>query len=397
MNHLRETQRLQNNGLLVIGIVLVASTLRAPLTAVGPIIEQIKLDLEINNGVAGMITTIPLLIFGIVSPFVSKMMARISMAHILCYALLLTMIALILRVSGGVIPFFVGTMMLGVSIACGNVTLPAYAKWQFPLQIGVITGIYSATMNLTAGLGGGVSYPLSAMTSLGYRFSLIFWIVFVVMALLLWLPQMKRMSQSHYEKETKATKVITSKMAWAVALTMAFQSMTFYSVVAWYPSILISKGVEAEWAGYFLMINQFAQLPMTFTFPILAEKMKNQRLLILIIVVLMFTGFSLLFTTQVWALILAMILTGMGIGACFSVCMTFFSIRARTMKGSLALSGFGQSVGYLVASLGPLLLGVSHDLTKTWNVAIVMLMCMAFCILLVGLYASKSAYVEDDS
>lgn len=145
------------------------------------------------------------------------------------------------------------------------------------------------------------------------------------------------------------------------------------------------------------MINQFAQLPMTFTFPILAEKMKNQRLLILIIVVLMFTGFSLLFTTQVWALILAMILTGMGIGACFSVCMTFFSIRARTMKGSLALSGFGQSVGYLVASLGPLLLGVSHDLTKTWNVAIVMLMCMAFCILLVGLYASKSAYVEDDS
>ncbi|MBI5974322.1 CynX/NimT family MFS transporter [Staphylococcus canis] len=396
MQHITHEHRIQDNWLLVIGIVLVASTLRAPLTAVGPIIEEIKMNLDINNGVAGMITTIPLIIFGIVSPLVSKVMTRISMSRILFYALILTMVALIIRVSGNVILFFVGTILLGIAIAFANVTLPAYAKWRFPLQIGVITGIYSATMNLTAGLGGGLSYPLSNLTPLGYRFSLVFWLLFAGIALIVWISQIKGEGKVKQEdNETGTTRIITSKMAWAVALTMAFQSMIFYSIVAWYPSILVSKGIHPEMAGYFLMLNQFSQLPMTFTFPIFAAKMNNQRNLILIIVGLLLAGFALLFTTQTWSLIVAMILTGMGIGACFSICMTFFSIRARTTKGSLALSGFGQSVGYLVAAVGPFALGVSYDMTHGWVSGIIMFMIMALFILGVGLYASQPAYVED--
>lgn len=101
-----------------------------------------------------MITTIPLIIFGVVSPFVSRMLSKISMSRFLFLTLMLTMVALLIRILGGILTFFIGTVLLGVSIALANVTLPAYAKWAFPTQIGLITGIYSATMNFTAGLGG---------------------------------------------------------------------------------------------------------------------------------------------------------------------------------------------------------------------------------------------------
>ncbi|MGV3041759.1 CynX/NimT family MFS transporter [Staphylococcus rostri] len=393
-------RRVQDQWLLVIGIVLIAGTLRAPLTAVGPVINDIKADLHINNGVAGLITTIPLIIFGIFSPLASKVLERYAMPHVLFYAVLLTIVGLVLRVSGGVTTFFIGTVVLGIAIAFGNVTLPAYAKWRFPLQIGLITGIYSATMNFTAGLGGGLSYPLSTLSPLSYRLSLVFWVLIAVCAIVIWLPQLKKTDDSMESLDTEANanqkpvKIYRSKMAWAVALMMAFQSMMFYSIVAWYPSILISKGIAPESAGYFLMLNQFAQLPMTFTFPIIAARMQSQRVLVYIIVTLMGVGFGLLFTDNYWLLILAMIFTGMGIGACFSVCMTLFSIRAKTTRVSMALSGFGQSVGYWVAAIGPFLIGIVYDMSHTWSIVIVIMLMMNAMVLLFGWYATKNEYIE---
>ena len=134
-------------------MVFVASTLRAPLTAVGPVIDQIKDALSINNSVAGILTTIPLLIFGIVSPFVSKVSSRLTMSKTVFLSTILVIIALIVRVSGGFPIFILGTVLLGIGIAFGNVVLPSYVKWKFPLQIGLMTGLYSGTMNFTAGLG----------------------------------------------------------------------------------------------------------------------------------------------------------------------------------------------------------------------------------------------------
>lgn len=397
MSELNRHNRIQDQWLLVFGIILIAATLRAPLTSVGPVIQQIKTDLHINNGIAGLITTIPLIIFGIVSPFVSRMLSKISMSRFLFLTLILTIVALVIRVMGGVSTFFMGTVLLGVSIALANVTLPAYAKWAFPTQIGLITGIYSATMNFTAGLGGGLSYPLSTVTSLSYRFSLVFWVIFAVVALVIWLPQLKQLSHLPSQQHDGLRKPIyRSKIAWAVALTMAFQSMMFYSIVAWYPSILVSKGINPEMAGYFLMLNQFAQLPMTFTFPIIAAKMSTQRSLIGIVAALMSVGFTLLFFDNTWLLLVAMVLTGMGIGACFSLCMTMFSIRSKTTAGSMALSGFGQSIGYWVAAIGPFMLGLAHDILSNWTIAIILFLLMVVGVLIAGMIAAQNKYIEDE-
>ncbi|MEB6201706.1 MFS transporter [Mammaliicoccus fleurettii] len=389
--------------LILFGMIFVASTLRAPLTSVGPVIELIKSDLELSNSLAGFLTTIPLILFGFVSPMVSKIVTKLTMPSTILYALVILLIGLLLRVSGDIGLFIIGTILLGVAIAFGNVCLPSYVKWRFPLQIGLFTGVYSATMNFTAGLGGGLSYPLSEITPLGFRLSLSFWVVLTILAIIFWIPQVK----SGKQQEVQATKEMqnkvqgpkvrmsTSKLAWVVALTMAMQSMVFYTVIAWMPTILIDKGLSPTAAGYLLMLNQFSQVPMTFIFPIIASKMQNQKLLVTIVSMLFILGFSLLFSQSYIVLIVGIIIAGFGMGAGFSLCMTFFSIRARTNAGSMSLSGFGQSVGYFIAAIGPFLIGFLHDLLGGWDIGIISLIIISVLFYIFALQAANDQYVED--
>ncbi|MDW8543725.1 CynX/NimT family MFS transporter [Staphylococcus sp. KG4-3] len=394
--------KVNNNWGVILAIVFIASTLRAPLTSVGPVVDEIKQVMEINNSVAGILTTIPLIIFAFVSPFVSKVTARLTMSRTILYSTMLLIVALYLRIAGDFTLFLIGTVILGIAIAFGNVVLPSYVKWYFPMQIGLATGIYSGTMNFTAGLGGGLSFPLSEITPLGFRLSLSFWILFAIIAIILWIPKARKGVQlekataiADQQDRPKKVTITKSKLAWMVALTMGFQSMVFYTVVAWVPSILVDRGLDPSTAGYLLMLNQFSQVPMTFTFPIIASKLKDQRILVVIITVLFLVGFSLFFTQSLVLLIIGIIIAGLAMGACFSLCMTFFSIRARTSDGSISLSGFGQSVGYLIAAVGPFLIGFLHDATESWDSGIIALIVMSVLFFIFGYPAAKNKVVED--
>lgn len=394
--------KVNNNWGVILAIVFIASTLRAPLTSVGPVVDEIKQVMEINNSVAGILTTIPLIIFAIVSPFVSKVTARLTMSRTILYSTMLLIVALYLRIAGDFTLFLIGTVILGIAIAFGNVVLPSYVKWYFPMQIGLATGIYSGTMNFTAGLGGGLSFPLSEITPLGFRLSLSFWILFAIIAIILWIPKARKGVQlekataiAEQQDRPKKVTITKSKLAWMVALTMGFQSMVFYTVVAWVPSILVDRGLDPSTAGYLLMLNQFSQVPMTFTFPIIASKLKDQRILVVIITALFLVGFSLFFTQSLVLLIIGIIIAGLAMGACFSLCMTFFSIRARTSDGSISLSGFGQSVGYLIAAVGPFLIGYLHDATESWDSGIIALIVMSVLFFVFGYPAAKNKVVED--
>lgn len=404
MSELYRTHRINERWGVIIAIVFIASTLRAPLTSVGPVIEEIKQVMEIDNSVAGILTTIPLIIFAIVSPLVSKVTSRLTMSRTIFYSTILLIVALFLRIAGDFNLFIIGTLLLGIAIAFGNVVLPSYVKWYFPMQIGLATGIYSGTMNFTAGLGGGLSFPLSEISPIGFRLSLSFWIIFGVIALLLWIPKARtgaKLEQATVDQSkletSKKVNIVKSKLAWMVALTMGFQSMVFYTMVAWVPSILIDRGLEPTTAGYLLMLNQFSQVPMTFIFPIVASKLKDQRILVVIITILFLIGFSLFFTQSLVLLIIGIVIAGLAMGACFSLCMTFFSIRANTSEGSISLSGFGQSVGYLIAAIGPFLIGYLYDATGSWNSGVVALIIMSILIFIFGYPAAKNKVVEDET
>ncbi|UOB20856.1 CynX/NimT family MFS transporter [Macrococcus armenti] len=377
--------------LLLLAVVIVAATLRAPLTVIGPIISEIGDALSLNNTMLGGLTTIPLIMFGIVSPFVAKVSGKIGMSMTLFTGMLLLFAGLLIRIMPDITWLITGTVLVGAGIAIGNVILPSFVKWRFPAHIGLMTGVFAATMNLTAGIGGGLSVPLARFHDYGYQFALGFWIILSVAGILVWLPQLKY--NPKLEVAHSGRKIYQSRLAIAIALMMGFQSMNFYSTVTWFPEILMHYGVSQETSGYMLMLNQFAQLPMTFLMPVIAMKMNNQRPLIITFTLLFLSGFTALQFNNIVLISIGMILTGLAGGAAFSLCMLFFSLRARTNEDAIKLSGFSQSVGYFVAAIGPVLMGYLNDITGTYTTSFMMFYIIAICMFIFGMIASKNEYV----
>nr|WP_245202340.1 MFS transporter [Jeotgalicoccus pinnipedialis] len=394
--------RIRDNWVQVLAIILVASILRAAITSVGPIVDLIKNDLLISNTIAGLLTTIPLLLFGIVSPFVPRIVNSIGIEWTVFYGLIIILVGILVRTMGGIELFLLGTALLGIGIAVGNVTIPGLVKLKFPLQVGLVTGLYGSTMNGMAGVGGGLSVPLSTMSPLGYKLSLSIWGVLVVVAILFWMTELNnKMNTTNENNDTlsepniKMKALVKSRMVWSIAMLFAMQSMVFYCIVAWLPSLLVERGLTPDQAGYYFMFSQFLQIPIAFFFPQFVAKVKEQTIPMFIILGCFILGFSMLFIENKTALLFGVLISGAGIGAAFSACMTFFSVKARTYNGSIALSGFSQSIGYILAAIGPLFMGFVFDLTESWNFNNFIFLIMGVLLCIFGLFAAKDQYIED--
>lgn len=385
--------------LLIIGIIFISSTLRAPLTAVGPIISYIRDGLDISNVLAGFITTIPLLAFAIISPFAPRIARRLGMEMTLFLAILLLAVGIAIRSIGT--PFFLlfGTALVGVAIAFANVLIPSFIKLKFPLQIGLLTGIFTVSMNLSAGIGAGISYPIAEGTSFGWQGALGFWSILAIVACLVWIPQIKKKQQLVTEgpdtNPVKAKSILKSPLTWSITLCMGFQSLIFYTTAAWIPEILQTQGMEAEKSGWMLSIMQFSQLPMTFLIPILAGKMKDQRILVAVYTICYLIGFTGLLYGSLSLSILWMVFLGLGGGASFGLVMMFFSLRSRTPMEAADLSGVAQSIGYLLAAIGPVFFGFVHDTTGSWNTPMILFIVTAILLFSAGMHAGRNRFVSE--
>lgn len=176
--------------LLVFGVIFIASTLRMPLTVVGPIISFIRDDLGISNVLAGFLTTIPLLAFAVVSPFAPVVARKLGLELTLFLSTILLALGIVLRSLGTTGLLVFGTVLIGVAIAFGNVLIPGLLKLKFPYHIGLLMAFFTMSMNLTAGVGAGISYPI-ANSSLGWQGALAIALVLVILTILIWLPQLR--------------------------------------------------------------------------------------------------------------------------------------------------------------------------------------------------------------
>src|ERR671917_1537329 len=178
--------------LLVSGIVLLAANLRPALTGVAPLIGQIRMDTGVSNGVAGLLTTLPLLAFGLLSP-VAPLLARwFGMERALLASLLLLAAGILLRSEGAVVALFLGTAVLGAAIVAGNVLLPSLIKREFPEHAGLMTSVYSTALAISAALAAGVSVPIMDLTGIGWRGSLALWALPALLGAVAWIPQLRR-------------------------------------------------------------------------------------------------------------------------------------------------------------------------------------------------------------
>ncbi|MDM1398401.1 CynX/NimT family MFS transporter [Myroides odoratimimus] len=384
--------------LMLLGIIFIASNLRAPLTSVGPVISEISKSLALSNTTAGLVTTIPLMAFGFLSSMVPKISRRYGMELVLLGSLILLSIGLVIRPYGSLVTLFLGAALVGIAITVGNVLMPAYIKNNYQKNVGTMMGIYSVAMNLTAALAAGFSISLGKFTEMGWKGSIGVWLVLSIATILIWLPQVKKRkaiegSNKGFTEEKKVN-MYSSKLAWAVTVFMGVQSLLFYCLAAWLPKVAITWGIPKEDAGWLLSYMQFAQLPMTFIGAIIASKLSNQKLLAIGTGVLFAIGIAGLLIFKVNMIALWCVLIGTASGLAFSLSMLFFVLRTSSTTQAAELSGMAQSIGYLIAACGPPVFGALFDVTQSWSMSLMFLLVMSITLIVSGGIAGKNDWVK---
>ena len=380
---------------LGLGILFIATILRAPITSVAPLIGTISSDLGLNSAAAGMISTTPLLAFALCSILAPISERKIGIEKVLFLSLIGLSIGIFLRSFSGSFFLYFGTILIGISIAHCNVLIPSLIKRDFPEKVGLITGIYSVTMNVCGALASGISLPLATKLHLGWQGSLRVWLVLSMLALVFWLPQVRSTTKMDLSVSTpKQKSLIKSSLAWKISLFMGIQSLIFYTLIAWMPQLFLQKNIDGELTGWLLTLLQLFLVPATFLLSIIAGRLAEQTILVWLGAGTIFIGLlGIMLTTSLPIIVISVILLGIGGGCCFSLSMMFFSLRSKSSAEASQISGMAQSVGYLLAASGPLLFGLLHDLSHSWISSLLVLLALSVVLLYVGLGASKKVYL----
>lgn len=384
-------------GLIILGIIVIAANLRTPLTSVSPLVSLIRDDVHISNTLAGLITTVPLLAFALLSPLVPKLGQRYGVERIIMIALLFLTVGIVIRSLSGAANLFIGTAILGFAIAVCNVLLPSIIKRDFPNKIGSMTGVYSISMSLCGAIASGISVPLAVNAGLKWQGALGIWGILSFVSILCWLPQLRNQTkQTATTSQSMASNDVNiwrSPLAWQVTMFMGIQSMVFYVLIAWLPEILKQQGIHSNQSGWYLSIMQLVMLPFAFIVPVIAGRMSSQRLLVVITTILLLTGTIGLLYGSSNMILLWIIMLGIGGGFAFSLSMMFFGLRTENAHQAAKLSGMAQSIGYLFAAVGPALIGYLHDATNSWNLPLFILLGAAVLLFLVGIGAARNRFV----
>ena len=388
-----------NKVIILLGIILLGMILRTPITSVGAIIGPLKNLLEINNTVAGLITTIPLIAFAIFSPFVAKISNKIGLEKTLYLAAIVTSIGLLLRFYINTSVFFVTTFIIGVGLTVGNVLLPGLAKKYFPENLGVMTGFYAVVMNVSASVAAGISYPILSSNVGGEKFStglaVNIWLIVSILNIVIYAIITKNSKSERIEDKKSGGKgYLRNLKMWSVMLSMGLQSALFYCSVSWFAEIMISKGFTPSEAGLLLSISQFAQFPSTFLVPVLAEKIKNK----LIIPIFIAMGYVASLIGMIYIqgnfvlMTIYIVLFALAGGGSFSYVMYLFSAKSKNEEEAADISGLAQAGGYWLAAIFPPLLGYVRDVLN-WDVAIYILIMTASLLFITLLHSSSKGNI----
>ena len=381
-------------------VILVSTNLRAPITAVSPILDEMKSVLKIDNFQASLLTSIPLFVFAFFSILVSKATAKINIRHGLIYSLIILIIGIYVRIYGNISMLYISSLLIGLGICIGNVLTPAYIKNTFPTKIGIMTGIFSVSMSLIAALASGLSIAIGNWTNLGWKGSLGVWIVAAIAALIIVcidsLKNKTATQQKTVQSEDVKFNIFKSKQAWNISIFMGLQSLIYYCLVALLPTLLIDFGMTKTNAGWVFSVLQLAMLPAMLVSPVLASRMKNPKIMIYITSALYFIGIITLLIFKAKFSYLSAILIGIAGGFAFSLSILFFSLRTKTMVGTIKISGMAQSVGYLIAAFGPPIFGKLYDIDSTWSYSLYFLMCCMMILTFFGIKASQPKFVEEN-
>jgi MFS transporter, CP family, cyanate transporter len=381
--------------LLVLAVLATGSNLRASLTSVGPIIDELRAALEVSATFISLLTTIPLVLFGIGAYSFPWLARRVRPDRLATFLLLLIAFGLGVRAVGGFGALVVGTVSAGMGIAVLNVMMPAIIKQEFPARVGLLMGLYIGAMSGTSGIAAWVTVPISQRGPDGWRLGLGIWVIPALLALLLWLilAVLRQRVAPFAVADAQPVDLRRNRIAWAVTAYMGIQGFLYYTLATWFPSVLRAAGIDATQAGIALSILILVGVPVAFVIPSLAARSLSQVPLVATANVLVLLGVvALLFAPAALPLLWAFIL-GLGLSIGFSLALTFSVLRTRTSHETAKLSSMSQGGGYLFAVLGPSTIGAVFDLTGTWTAPLIVIALFSTTQGIFGLTAGRPGTV----
>jgi len=412
----RTRHHTRNGVLLVGGVLAIAFNLRAAITSLPPLFPELSTRLQLSPAAVSALAALPVLAFGVFSGVAAPLSRRFGEERVLGGAVGLLAAGLILR---GVAPgaaLFPGTALAGAAIALLNVLLPSLVKRRAPERAGALIGIYLLCLNAGSILASLVAIPVYNLSGGSVPLSLSVWALPALAAGVAWLPQWKyrtlphapgvpeaRDSRAGEQRDPRARqrprkrarvppaslRLSRYPLTWQVTAYMGLQSLTFYAELSWLPTMLRDRGVSAGAAGTLLALTGAGGAAGSLLIPVLAHRAPNQRALIAGTVAASAAGlagawFAPLGGDVAWVLVL-----GLGQGASLGLAIFFTMARAPDPRVAASLSGFAQSVGYLVATTGPLVVGFLHSAIGGWTVPVVVLLVITGLQLAAGWPAAR--------
>jgi CP family cyanate transporter-like MFS transporter len=374
--------------LLTASVFLVALCLRPALTAVGPVLPRIGADEGLGEAAQGLLAALPLLAFAAASPLVHLASRRFGMERTVLISLVVLAVSSIARSYTGFAGLWIGTVVIGASIAVGNVLVPVILKRDYAAHVSRATGIYTAFITTGAAMASIVAVPIADAAD--WRLSLAIWGGLALVVALIWLPRSVA-SEPPARVVADAVPLVSvwrQPMAWLVTGFMGLQSTSFYLLVNWLPTIEISTGISERTAGVHVFLFQGFGLIGGLTIPRLMKNPISQRagavtasipILIALLGLLLAPGLAIL-----WA-----ITAGLGQGAALVAALTLISLRGRTHHETAQLSGMAQSVGYLLAATGPVIAGALTQQTGSWHTTLIVFATLSALQILLALAAGR--------
>ncbi|MFJ2743117.1 CynX/NimT family MFS transporter [Streptomyces sp. NPDC087440] len=382
--------------ILMVGIVLASLNMRAALASVSPLVSEISDAFGLSSTATSLVTSVPVLFLGVgalVAPWLGR---RFGTEVVLFCALLLLGIGIVVRVVPSTVALYGGGVLIGVAIALLNVLMPGLIKRDFPDRAASMTSVYTGSMIAGATVVAAASVPLEKAFGGSWEASLAFWSLLAAVAAVAWLPQVLiARGRTGHEVRVRPVagaapkSVWRSALAWQVTLFMGLQSLWSYVLIAWMPTIFTDHGMSRSTAGVIFAFNNLIQVAGAFGVPLLAGRMRSQRPLVVLVSSLVAGGYVGLMVAPVSGAWLWSAILGVGQGGAVGLALTMIVLRAGDAATAARLSGMAQTVGYLLAAVGPLAAGAVYQVTGSWTVPIALMLGVCATALVVGLFAAR--------
>lgn len=395
-------------GLLAVTLTLTALNLRGAVSSVGPVLRDIQAGLEMSDTLAGVLTTLPVLSFGLVGLLTARIGRRLGTERALIGALALIAVGLLVRaLAPGAVSLLVTSLLAMIGIAIANVLVPVAVKAWFPHDVGRMTGWYSTAMTVGVAVPAATTVPISAAFG-GWRVGLGVWALPAVVALVPWVVMARarrRPVPAGGSAATPAPQVVTGATrpqmvavhrqlkAWALTVFFGIQALEAYTAMGWLPSIFQDAGIAPTRAGILTALTTGIGAPVALLLPRLAARSSDQRPWVVVLTSLSVVAYLGLLTAPAAAPWLWAILLGIGLGA-FPLALVLIGLRAATSAGTVALSSLVQGFGYLLAAVGPVTIGVLHERTGGWGVPLLVLLGLLVPKFVAGMIASAPGNVD---